>query len=62
MLLYKLPSYKKTNDFVMPQPAHGKPVNSLKGQKDCSVSRFFPELKNIKKNGIVSVKKAPTIP
>ena len=47
---------------VIPQPAQGKPVSILKGQKDCSFSNDFPSEKIMIKNGIISVKKAPIIP
>jgi len=61
MLLTKSPAYKKTNDLVIPQPGHGKPVSILNGQIDWSVS-MCPILLTIIKYGIASMRIVPAIP
>jgi hypothetical protein len=46
---------------VIPQPGQGNPVSILKGQKDCSLSKF-PELVCCIKKGTISVTSTPIIP
>lgn len=45
----------------MPHPGQGKPVNILKGQRDCSLSKF-PELFCSIKKGTISVTNTQIIP